>query len=679
MAIVRMRLLYWQLLVFIMNSSWLVNRHIIVWMISAYFISVLMLLDYTPWWILPFSGIAIGWRWLYVIGKVSVFNRLAHHGLTLSAVAMLIVTSLNNGMMENMVNLLLLAYGLKFIELRQKRDVLVLVIVGMITIAVTFIYSESLTTTLVAAILVVLHLSILLSLHTPKMRWYKQLQLAAKIGALSLPLTASLFLVMPQIGPLWSMSVAGGATTGLSDNMSPGDIAQLRSSSKLAFSVTFDEEPIPRQQRYWRALVLDRFDGRQWQQREKRSRWLPYEDEVTWPDLSNEPSIKYRVIAKSSNQHWLFGLNVATSADNNVKSMADLTLKSSRPLASTTAYDVISYPQLASKLTLTAAQRIHNLLVPEHSNQQTKAWVKTQRPLFDSDLAFAQSILRMFNEQPYFYTLEPPLLGANSVDDFLFSTQRGFCSHYASAFTLMMRYAKIPARVVTGYQGGEWNEEVKYLNVYQYDAHAWTEIWIDGSGWVRIDPTANIHPDRVISSLDDQQAQPFLGGNTFSLIRYKQNPWLNSLRLALADVEFYWSRWVVEYNSDKQMQLLKMLLGKLTSLKVILFTLTLMAVIGLMLLWQSGFRWQRPTTKERFERVYVALMKQMAIHGVARLHHQTPNEYCRLIINKHPNLAIEIQAFTDFYNQINYQEIATVSSQDVKHAKRLLMRLLKKI
>lgn len=662
-----------------MNNSWLVNRHIIIWMIAAYFISLLMLLDYTPWWILPFSGVAIGWRWLYVIGKVSVFNRLAHHGLTLSAVAMLIVTSLNNGMMENMVNLLLLAYGLKFIELRQKRDVLVLVIVGMITIAVTFIYSEALTTTLVAAILVVLHLSILLSLHAPKMPWYKQLRTAAKIGALSLPLTASLFLVMPQIGPLWSISVAGGATTGLSDNMSPGDIAQLRGSTKLAFSVIFDNEPVPEQQRYWRALVLDKFDGRQWQQREKRSRWLPYKDEVTWPDLSGEPSIKYRIIAKSSNQHWLFGLNVATSADSNVKSMADLTLKSSTPLASTTAYDLVSYPQLASKLTLSAAQRRYNLIVPTDSNQKTKDWVAAQRVQFSSDLAFAQSVLRMFNEQPYFYTLEPPLLGDDSVDEFLFTTQRGFCSHYASAFALMMRYANIPARVVTGYQGGEWNEEVKYLNVYQYDAHAWTEIWINGSGWVRVDPTANIHPDRVISSLDDDQAQPFLGGNTFSLVRYKQTPWLNSLRLTLANIEFYWSRWVVEYNSDKQMKLLEMLLGKLTSLKVIMFTLALMSIIGVMLWWQSGFRWQRPTNKQRFELVYTSLIKKMLRRGIVRQRHQTPNDYCQLVITRYPNVTDEIQEFTSFYNRIKYQEAANISQQDVKHAKRLLTRLLKKI
>ena len=662
-----------------MNNSWLVNRHIVIWMIAAYFISLLMLLNYTPWWILPFSGVAIGWRWLYVIGKVSVFNRLAHHGLTLSAVAMLIVTSLNNGMMENMVNLLLLAYGLKFIELRQKRDVLVLVIVGMITIAVTFIYSEALTTTLVAAILVVLHLSILLSLHAPQMPWYKQLRTAAKIGALSLPLTASLFLVMPQIGPLWSISVAGGATTGLSDNMSPGDIAQLRGSTKLAFSVIFDNEPVPEQQRYWRALVLDKFDGRQWQQREKRSRWLPYKDEVTWPDLSGEPSIKYRIIAKSSNQHWLFGLNVATSADSNVKSMADLTLKSSTPLASTTAYDLVSYPQLASKLTLSAAQRRYNLIVPTDSNQKTKDWVAAQRVQFSSDLAFAQSVLRMFNEQPYFYTLEPPLLGDDSVDEFLFTTQRGFCSHYASAFALMMRYANIPARVVTGYQGGEWNEEVKYLNVYQYDAHAWTEIWINGSGWVRVDPTANIHPDRVISSLDDDQAQPFLGGNTFSLVRYKQTPWLNSLRLTLANIEFYWSRWVVEYNSDKQMKLLEMLLGKLTSLKVIMFTLALMSIIGVMLWWQSGFRWQRPTNKQRFELVYTSLIKKMLRRGIVRQRHQTPNDYCQLVITRYPNVTDEIQEFTSFYNRIKYQEAANISQQDVKHAKRLLTRLLKKI
>ncbi|MCG7532941.1 DUF3488 and transglutaminase-like domain-containing protein [Psychrobium sp. MM17-31] len=662
-----------------MNSSWLVNRHIIVWMMAAYFISLLMLFEHTPWWILLFSGVAIGWRWLYVIGKVSVFNRLAHHGLTISAVAMLIVSSLGSGMMENMVNLLLLAYGLKFIELRQKRDVFVLVLVGLITIAVTFIYSESLATTLVAAVLVVLQLSILVALHAPQMKWHQQMKMAGKIAALSLPMTISLFLIMPQLGPLWSVTMAGGATTGLSDNMSPGDIASLRGSSKLAFSVTFDGEPVPERDRYWRALVLDRFDGRAWQQRERRSRWQPYEDEVTWPDLSSEPSISYRIIAKSSNQHWLFGLNVATSRDNDVKQMADLTLKSATPLASTTAYNVVSYPQLASKLALPKAERARNLQLPEQSNLQTKAWVAQQRPLFASDLKFAESVLRHFNQQPFYYTLEPPLLGENSVDEFLFSTQRGFCSHYSSAFTLMMRYAGIPARVVTGYKGGEWNEEVKYLNVYQYDAHAWSEIWIEGAGWTRVDPTASIAPERVISSLDNETAQPFLGGNAFSLVRYKENPWLNSLRLTLADIEFYWSRWVVEYNNEKQMQLLQMILGKLTGLRIVAFTLFLMAAIGLLLWWQSGFRWQRPTMQDKFEAVYQSLIKQMARRGVVRENHHTASEFEAVICAQHPELSKEIKEFTAFYNRVNYRTQSAARADDVKCAKQLLNRLLKKI
>lgn len=666
-------------MVVIMTSAWLVSRHIVIWMIAAYFISLLMLMEYTPWWILPFSGVVIGWRWLYVVGKVSVFNKFAHHSLTIAAIGMLIISSLSSGMLENMVNLLLLAYGLKFIELRKLRDVFVLVAVGFITIGIVFIYSESLTTTIVAAVLVVLQLSILVALHAPAMPWREQLKIASKISALSLPLTISLFLIMPQLGPLWSMSFAGGATTGLSESMSPGDIAQLRGSDALAFSVIFDDEPVAAAQRYWRALVLDDFDGKQWQQKTQRSRWQPYEDQITWTDLTQEPSIGYKIIAKSSNQHWLFGLNVATSPDADVKHFADLTLKSKAPVVSTTAYRVVSYPQLASKLTLSTTQRHDNLQVPPQTNQQTKQWVEEQRPRFNSDLAFAQSILKHFNQQPFFYTLEPPLLGDNSVDDFMFNTRQGFCSHYASAFALIMRYANIPARVVTGYQGGEWNEDIGYLNVYQYDAHAWNEIWIRGSGWVRIDPTASISPDRVLSSLDNAQEQPFFGGNRFSLVRYRETPWLNSLRLSLANVEFYWSRWVVEYNDDKQQQLLEMLLGKLSSLKIISFTIAILVSIGLLLWWQSGFRWRRSTPAQRFENVYRLMIKQMTNKGVPRDKHLAPNEYCEKIADKYPHIKNEIERFTLFYNNARYRTKQSISSQDVREAKLLLADLLKKI
>jgi len=662
-----------------MTSAWLVNRHVVMWMMAAYFISLMMLMGEIPWWILPFSGVVIGWRWLYVIGKVSVFNKLAHYALTITAIGMLIMSSLDSGMLENMVNLLLLSYGLKFIELRKFRDVLVLVGVGFITVAIVFIFSESLMTTLVAVVLVILQLSILVALNAPDLSWLAQMKTALKIGALSLPLTISLFFIMPQLGPLWSMSFAGGATTGLSENLSPGDIAQLRGNDALAFSVVFDDDVIPPAQRYWRALVLDKFDGRQWQQQVTQSRWRPYESDISWPDLSNEPSVSYKVIAKPSNQRWLFGVNIATSKDNEVKQLSDFTIKYSKPVVSTTAYEVTSYPYLASKLSLSAAQQQKNLQRPQHGNERTKQWVDKQRLKHVDNKQFAQFVLQHFNQQPFFYTLNPPLLGDNSVDDFMFNTRQGFCSHYASAFALIMRYAGIPSRVVTGYQGGEWNEEIGYLNVYQYDAHAWNEIWLEGAGWLRVDPTASIHPSRIISTLDDAKDEPFFGGNRFSLIRYRDTPWLNSLRLSLANIEFYWSRWVVQYNDEKQQKLLEMLLGKLSSLKIMSFTVGVLSLIGLMLWWQSGFKWQRATSAQRFERVYLALIKHMERRNIKRRLHVSPNVFCAEIIDRKPNISTEIQLFTDFYNEIKYQQTTPITPQHVKKLQRLLRQLLKKV
>ncbi|NRA54862.1 MAG: DUF3488 domain-containing transglutaminase family protein [Gammaproteobacteria bacterium] len=662
-----------------MNSDWLVSRHIVIWMIAAYFINIMLLIEYIPWWILPLSGLVIGWRWFYVIGKVSVFNQVGQKSLTFAAIVMLIISSLNSGMMENMVNLLLLAYGLKFIELNKKRDVLVLVMLGFITIAIVFIYKESLLTTLVVAGSIVLQLSILVALNAPDVAWFGQLKTAFKIGALSLPLTVSLFLIMPQLGPLWSMSFASGATTGLSDNLSPGDIAQLRGSDALAFSVIFDDDVVPVKQRYWRALVLDQFDGRQWQQRVTPSRWRPYENDITWPDLSNEPSLSYKVIAKSSNQPWLFGLNIATSTDSDVKQLADLTLKYAMPVASTTAYRVTSYPNLARKLSLSKKQQQQNLQLPADSNQQTKRWVKEWRAKISDDHQFAEFVLKYFNQQPFYYTLNPPLLGEDSVDDFMFNTRQGFCSHYASAFSLIMRYAGIPSRVVTGYLGGEWNEEIGYLNVYQYDAHAWNEIWIAGLGWLRVDPTASIDAKRIVSTLENQQNQPFFGGNRFSLVRYKEVPWINSLRLSLANVEFYWSRWVVEYNNEKQQKLLEMLLGKLSSFKIITFTISLLLGIALLLWWQSGFKFRRLTPQQRFDRVYLTMVKQLERHDVIRAIHMSPNQYCQLVVAKYPVVSDEIRAFTHYYNDITYGSKTPVTKQDVQQLNRLLRQIVKKI
>lgn len=664
-----------------MNHAWLVNRHIVMWMMMAHFISLMMLLEYTPWWILPFSGIVIGWRWLYVIGKVSVFNKFAHYALTITAIGMLALSGMNSGMLENMVNLLLLSYGLKFIELRKLRDVLILVSVGFITIAIVFIYNESLMTTIGASFLVLIQLSILVALHTPDLSWLKQVKVALKISALSLPLTIVLFIIMPQLGPLWSMSAASGATTGLSDSMSPGDIANLRGSDALVFSVIFDGEVIPPSQRYWRALVLDKFDGRQWQQRVTPSRWQSYQDEIQWPDLSNEPNFSYKIIAKSSNQRWLFGINIATSNDDKVNQVADFTLKYTKPIISTTAYDVVSYPELASKLSLSSGQIKYNLSTPKKGNEETKRWVEKQRIKFPNDHQFVQFILQHFNQESFFYTLNPPLLGDNSVDEFMFVTRQGFCSHYASAFSLIMRYAGIPSRVVTGYQGGEWNEEIGYLNVYQYDAHAWNEIWIKGKGWLRVDPTASINPERIISTLEDVDNEPFFGGNKLSLIRYRDNDFLNELRLSLANIEFYWSRWVVEYDDEKQQQLLEMLLGKLTGTKVMGFIIIVFSMIGLMLWWQTGyiFNFRRKTQQQRVDQLYLRMIKHMEKHDVKRELHMSPTAYKEIIITKYPHINKEIQSFTSLYNTIRYKQNTPVTKQQVLELKSLLHVLFKKL
>ncbi len=665
-----------------MSNAWLVNRHAVMWMMGAYFISLMMLLEYTPWWIVPFSTVAIGWRWLYVVGKVSVFNKLAHYALTITAMGMLIVSGLNSGMLENMVNLLLLAYGLKFIELRTLRDVLVLISVGFITIAIVFIYNESLMTTIAASVLVIIQLSILVALHAPDLSWLKQIKVALKIGTLSLPLTISLFIIMPQLGPLWSMSpAAAGATTGLSDSMSPGDIASLRGSDALAFSVIFDDDVVPTSQRYWRGLVLDKFDGRQWQQQVTPSRWKSYQNDIKWPDLSNELSVSYKVIAKSSNQRWLFGLNVATSDDNEVSQASDFTLKYKKPVVSTTAYNVVSYPLLASKLSLSTVQKNQNLQVPIKGNEATKRWVDKLRIKFPNDRQFVQFLLQHFNQQPFFYTLNPPLLGDNSVDEFMFNTRQGFCSHYASAFSLIMRYAGIPSRVVTGYQGGEWNEEVGYLNVYQYDAHAWNEVWIEGSGWLRVDPTASINPTRIMSTLDDTDNEPFFGGNKLSLIRYRDNSFLNGLRLSLANIEFYWSRWVVEYDDEKQQKLLEMLLGKLSGTKVVSFIIAIFSIIGLMLWWQTGyiFNFRRATPEQRIEQSYLRLIKQMEKRGIKRDLHMSPTAYKDLVVSHYPHINNEIQSVTNLYNTIKYKQKTPITKQQVLKLKRLLRLLFKKL
>ncbi len=332
-----------------------------------------------------------------------------------------------------------------------------------------------------------------------------------------MPLALCVFFFFPRLGgPMWGAPTDSMARTGLSDRMAPGSVQQLLIDDSPAFRVAFHGIAPPRQNLYWRGPVLSFFDGTTWSRPEYRSARGGTNDL-----RPSGGTISYQVTLEPSDQRWLLALDVPlTTPDKSVRG-ADMSLVRQTPVDSLTQYEVTSSTRYTLDADLGERARSRMLELPQNVNPRALALAAEWRKQSSDDNGVIRAALDLFH-QKFFYTLNAPeLTPRDTVDDFLFETQRGFCEHYASAFTFLMRAAGIPARVVTGYQGGYYNDVGDYWVVRQSDAHAWSEVWLEGRGWVRVDPTAAVSPQRV-----DLGARAAAGASA----PWYQADWLQSMR-----------------------------------------------------------------------------------------------------------------------------------------------------
>jgi len=374
-----------------------------------------------------------------------------------------------------------------------------------------------------------------------------------RTGALvlqALPLAALLFLLFPRLpGPFWGIAAAESARTGLGDEMTPGDISDLSVSGDVAFRVRFAGGLPPPAQRYWRGPVLHEFDGRSW----RRPRAQAFARQPV--EFRGEP-VDYQITLEPTNRPWILALDLpAAWPEREAYRTYDFQLVAPRRLTEVSSYRLRSYPRFVAGVELPQSLRNKDTQLPAEGNPRSRALGRELAARHRDPLAISQALLTMFREQPYVYTLEPPKLAADAIDEFLFETRRGFCEHYAAAFTVVMRAAGVPARVVTGYQGGEFNPIREYLIVRQSDAHAWSEIWVAGRGWLRVDPTAAVAPERVERGLINAVGadEPVPGR-----LREASEVWLQA-ELAWDALNDLWNERVVRFNAERQMGLLERL------------------------------------------------------------------------------------------------------------------------
>jgi len=524
------------------------------WTLTALAVSLAPHVVFLPFWITGAFFVCAAWR--YIIEKrrrllPSTWFRAAL--ALLCFLGVLATYSSVSGVGPGSALLAIMA-ALKLLETRKRRDQFVLLFISIFLVMSSLLREQYLWSLPYLVIAMLLIMTAWLRMSASVQETARQsFRTGGRLVLYAAPLAIAMWIFFPRIAtPFWAVPIdTSSGTSGLSDTMSPGDISSLSLSDAVAFRVRFEGDiPAPRD-RYWRGLVLHRFNGRTWSGNDPMIGHRAA-DQV---EVVGDP-VNYNITLEPTRQQWVFALDIPFSWSLPRTFIGpQQQLARVHPIDQRVSYDATSYTEYRTDTSISNLFRSWYLRLPENSNPKTAELAKELRASSASDRAYISAVLRKFHEDEFFYTLEPPLLGNNPVDRFLFETRRGFCEHYASAFAVMMRSAGLPARIVLGYQGGELNPMGGHLIVRQADAHAWTEVWLKDIGWHRVDPTAAVAPERIEIG---RSAAMFDGiGLTWGLSA--PSALLHKLELTIDAINAKWDEWMLGYGPENQNRLLEWL------------------------------------------------------------------------------------------------------------------------
>jgi transglutaminase-like putative cysteine protease len=625
--------------------------------------------DRVPLWCLVAVVGALVWHWLYSVGKLKLPERYV---VVLLALALMSGIAASFGTFSGLsagTALLLVMGAAKLLETRTPRDVAVVTVVALVLVLAACLDRQSLPRLPLYlasgwTALATLAASGSVRASASPARAYG---LAGRALLPALPFAVLCFVLVPRMpGALWSMPPGEGAQSGLADEMSPGSISELSLSDDIAFRARFDAAAPPLEQRYWRGPVLHDFDGYTWR---RVSRFGGGAPEQKSAPLS--APLRYQVILEPTNRVHLFGLDTVASIEGrrNFRTF-DGQILTSRAITAAITYNGVSHLRTRFEGPLSRMGRRLDTALPEGRNPRSIALARTIRAQAISDQQYSNMILEYFREAGFEYTTTPPLLDLDSVDDLVFNTKRGFCGHFASAYATFMRAAGVPARVVTGYFGGRWNPVGGYYTIRQAQAHAWTEIWIEGEGWTRIDPTAVVAPERL-----EQGAEGLLEGRRAIMRGLPGDAlWLQNLSDYWDAAGGWWQENIVGFNRGAQLNLLRRL--GLDEIDFPGMTLLLAggATLWALALWAIARRRSsgaRPDAIARIWNQYVALL---ASRGVTVAAHDGTRAAAAKAGGKLPLAAAEIGEFTALYERLRFG-----TDESSEEALRSLRALLDRI
>ncbi|MFM9912295.1 MAG: DUF3488 and DUF4129 domain-containing transglutaminase family protein [Methylophilaceae bacterium] len=626
----------------------MINIFQLRWVLGSLALILALHAPYQANWVIVASTLLLAWRyWLGINHKKPPNSLLLFPLILLCAIGVLFTYGGLSGR-DSSTALFTLLLMFKVIESKSQRDFTVVTLLGYFLTICTFLFSQTL---LIAALTIAPLLALTCALvalnHSKSDEKYDALiSLGGKLITQALPVMLLLFVLFPRApGPLWGVPKdATRGMTGLSGEMKPGSISNLSLSDAVAFRVNFQGKPPHPSELYWRGPVLWDFNGQVWSAN------------YTYPAsasnlIANTAPIKYTVTLEPHNKPWLLVLDMPINTSSAGFMTQDYQYQSRQPIRTRIRYEAASALRYHESAALDEESRNRALRLPEFGNQQARelgaSWAN------ETPANIVQKGLSLFAKD-FSYTLTPPPLGASAIDGFLFNTKKGFCEHYASSFVFLMRAAGVPARVVTGYQGGEMNPVADYMIIRQADAHAWAEVWLDGQGWVRVDPTSAVSPARIqygiASALPASEPLPALS---------RPSPF-KKLRLGWDSINNGWNQWVLGYNQQRQTAFLSKIAGsKVTRGDMALWlSVLLIVIVGVIALWVL-----RPSrnTHDAIQTAWLKFQTKLARKGLQRQPAEGPLDFAVRAAQTFPACQGLIDEIVELYLPLRYGGISNAS------------------
>jgi len=631
------------------SLAWLLTIQIFI--LAPHFISV-------PVWI-PIVWISVAfWRWKIFQGAWNYPGKLQKTILVLGCCFGLYLSLGGGFRFELMVSLLIVGFTLKLLELKKRTDFVLLILIALFILATQFIEFNHLLAAVYGFFCLILLFATLMQLYTriEQHSIWKVIRPSFYVLLQAIPFMLILFVVVPRLGSFWSVPSPQHAKTGMSDSMSPGDFTELMQSNELAFRVKFSSVVPSREKLYWRSLVFSQFDGRAWSQIPLRRSAGDFSQSGKNSNIEYQGNpIQYDVIVEPSGTRWLYVLAAPVGWSSHIGFLRDMRLQAFGPVNERMNYHVESV--LTYKLNELGAEELtQNKVLPKNGNSKTRERAQTWLAEAGNNEKFIEKVLAYY-QQSFFYTLKPPPLGVDVVDEFLWGTRQGFCEHFASSFVFFMRAAGIPARVVVGYQGGDINSVDGSLTVRQRDAHAWSEVWLEGKGWVMFDPTASVAPQRIQQGIEqslsetDRQflAKPF--GSSVKFLLHLREQW--------DAVNLKWTQWVLNFDSESQSSLLKKWFGDSSVTRIIIFIMSLIMGLSALLFALLFLKNSKEELSEP-ARIYLSICKKLKPLGFVPLPGETPRQFISRVISGRAELCPILSELIDLYEQLSYGEDARV-------------------